>query len=101
MGKAQRIDQTGIANSFSDAIGEMEGAGWYRILSVLEDDEQVYLYAREGNGRIVGLTVLVNDGGEEVVLVNIVGDIDPVVLGKALSDLDQLKDYEHLLGGGQ
>ena len=38
-----------------------------------------------------------NDGADEVVLVNIVGDIDPVVLGRALSEMDKLKNYEQFL----
>ncbi len=101
VGSPQRVDQSAIAFSFGDAIAKMESAGWYRILRVLEDEEQVYLYAREGDGRIVGLTVLVNDGEEEVVLVNIVGDIDPVVLGKALSKLDKLKDFEQYMNGDE
>lgn len=97
VGSPQRVDTSALEFSFQDAIAKLESAGWYRILRVVEDEEQVHLYAREGEGRIVGLTVLVNDGGDEVVLVNIVGDIDPVVLGRALSDMDKLKNYEQFL----
>lgn len=101
VGSPERVDQSAIAFSFEDAIAKMESSGWYRILRVLEDEEQVYLYAREGEARIVGLTVLVNDGGDEVVLVNIVGDIDPVVLGKSLSKLQNLKDFEQYMNDGE
>jgi hypothetical protein len=101
VGSPQRVDQSALEFSFQDAIANMESTGWYRILRVLEDEEQVYLYAREGDGRIVGLTVLVNDGAEEVVLVNIVGDIDPVALGKSLSKLDNLKNFEQYMNDGE
>lgn len=101
VGSPQRVDQSALEFSFQDAIANMESAGWYRILRVIEDEEQVHLYAREGDGRIVGLTVLVNDGSDEVVLVNIVGDIDPVALGKSLSKLDNLKNFEQYMNDGE
>ena len=73
------------------------GDGWQKILSVEENDEQVYLYALESAGNIVGLTVFVNEGREEVVVVNIVGDINPETLGRLLAnmrdfDLDEIME---------
>ena len=51
-----------------DAVAHLESTGWDRILRVEEEDEQVYLFARESEGMIVGFTVLVGDpdpgGGE-------------------------------------
>jgi hypothetical protein len=35
------------------------------------------------------------------VLVNIVGDIDPVALGKSLSKLDNLKNFEQYMNDGE
>jgi hypothetical protein len=62
-------------------------SGWDKILTVEEEDEQVYLYSLEQGEAIAGLTVLVNDGGDEVVLVNIAGSIDPRTLGRLLSNV--------------
>ena len=69
--------------------------------AVLEDDEQVYLFGMESGGTINGLTVLVNDGGDDIVVANIVGAIDPVVLGRLLAGLDEMPDLEGLLQVGE
>ena len=97
VGSPQGADATTIAYSFETAIANLESSGWNRILRVMDEGEQVHIFAREGNGNIVGLTVLVNDGDEEIVLVNIVGDIDPVVLGKMIAKADQLPNLERFM----
>jgi hypothetical protein len=61
---------------------------------VIEDDAQVYLFARERGGAIVGLTVLVNDDDDELVLANVVGTIDPVLLGRVIAKMDKLPNLE-------
>ncbi|TFG39943.1 MAG: DUF4252 domain-containing protein [Candidatus Aminicenantes bacterium] len=100
VGAPQGADATTIAHSFDSAISTMEGAGWSRILRVVDEGEQVYLFARENAGRIAGLTALINDENEEIVLVNLVGDIDPVVLGKVIAKADRLPDLEQFMAGG-
>ncbi len=75
----------------TDAQATLGSAGWQKILSVEESDERVYLYALESAGNIVGLTVFVNEGSEEVVVVNIVGDINPETLGRLLANM---KDFD-------
>ena len=75
----------------------MEGAGWSRILRVVDEGELVFMFARENAGRIAGLTVLINDENEEIVLVNLVGDIDPVVLGKVIAKADRLPNLEQFM----
>jgi hypothetical protein len=90
-----------VGTGFDRAVGELEGSGWKRILSVLEEDEQVYLHAREREGMIVGLTAMVNDGGEEVVLVNVVGSIDPVLLGRVIGKLGELPGLERFVGADE
>ena len=101
VGEPQGADPSTIAHSFDRAITTMESSGWSRILKVVDGGEQVYLFAREGQGRIVGLTALVNDEDDEIVLVNIMGDIDPVLLGKLLASVDRLSDLEHLVDAGE
>ncbi len=101
VGSPQGVDPAAIAASFERAVSTMEGAGWKRILSVRDEGEQVYLFSRESAGTIVGLTLLVSDGGEELVLVNVVGAIDPVLLGRVIAKADQLPQLESYLGAGQ
>ena len=80
-----------MAQKIAAAKATLEGAGWKKILSVEESDEHVYLYALESAGNIVGLTVFVSEGSEEVVVVNIVGDINPETLGRLLANM---KDFD-------
>lgn len=101
VGSPKSADPDRIAKSFQTAVTGMEASGWKRILSVLDEGEQVFLFSREDGGRIVGLTLLVSDGGEELVLVNVVGAIDPVLLGRVIAKADQLPQLESYLGGGQ
>jgi hypothetical protein len=94
-----RPDQAeAIRAALDRAVGQLEGSGWKRILSVLEEDEQVYLFARELEGVIVGLTAMVSDGGGEVVLVNVVGSIDPVLLGRVIAKAGDLPGLERFAG---
>ena len=97
VGSPSGAEKSAITRSFQDAIARLESAGWKRILSVEEDDEQVYLHALESDGNILGLTVLVNDGAEEIVAVNIVGVIDPRTLGRLIASMDEMPDLEGLM----
>jgi hypothetical protein len=97
VGSPQKADASAVNNAVGDAVAALESSGWDRILRVEEEDEQVFLFARESEGMIVGITVLVNDAGEEVVLVNVVGSIDPVTFGKALAKMDQMPDLDELM----
>ena len=94
VGSPSGADASTIAHSIENAKAELESSGWDRILSVEEDEELVYVFAVESGGRIQGVTVLVNDGAEEIVLVNIVGDIDPRVLGRAIASMDEIPNLE-------
>ena len=96
VGSPSGADAAAIASSFEKAVSTLEAAGWNRILRVSEEDERVELFARDDGGRIAGLTLLVNDGGDEVVLVNILGDIDPVLLGRVLAEADHMPMLEEL-----
>lgn len=93
VGSPQGIDPTAISSKFDGAVKTMEGAGWNRILSVIDDDARIYLFARERGGAIVGLTALVNDD-DELVLANVVGTIDPVLLGRVIAKMDRLPNLE-------
>jgi hypothetical protein len=97
VGAPSGVGASTVAQKMADAQAALGGAGWQKILSVEEGNEQVYLYALESAGNIAGLTAFVNEGGEEVVVVNIVGDINPETLGRLLAnikdfDLDELME---------
>jgi len=98
VGAPEGADAAAVTASFNAAVSRLETSGWKRILSVEEDDEQVYIFAREIQGAIAGLTVLVNDSAEEIVVVNIVGNIDPRLLGRLIANMDEMPDLEGLLG---
>jgi len=97
VGNPSGVDAATVARKMADAQATLGAAGWQKILSVEETDEQVYLYAIESGGNIAGLTAFVNGEGDEVVIVNIVGDINPEVLGRLLAnmrdfDLDEIME---------
>lgn len=94
VGSIDSVDVATVASRIDDAVSRLTASGWDQILKVVEEGEQVYLFAREDAGSIVGLTVLVNDGGEEAVVVNIVGTIDPSTLGRMLSDIGEIPDLK-------
>jgi hypothetical protein len=86
---------------FENAISRLEAAGWTAILKVNADETLVRLYTKEVDGLIVGLTAMVNDDNEEAVLVNIVGRLDPRLIGKLIAKADEI-DFGELgfeLGG--
>jgi hypothetical protein len=71
-----------------------EDSGWMQTIKVQEDGEtesvQVFMKAGE-NGNVQGLAVFVNDLPESLVFVNIAGDIQPELLGKAVAFATQGK----------
>ncbi len=99
VGNPRTLDPSTIEFRVQEAVANLEASGWVRNVRVEDDGEQVYLFSRESGGMIVGVTVLVNDEADEVVLVNIVGSIDPVTFGKALSQMDTLPDLDELVAG--
>ena len=97
VGSPEGADAAAVTASFNAAVSRLETSDWKRILSVEEDEEQVYIFAREMEGAIAGVTVLVNDSGEEIIVVNIVGNIDPRVLGRLIANMDEMPDLEQFM----
>jgi len=65
----------------------LEGHGWHSIVRVREKGDQSYIYLKEEDGQIVGLTILAIDAEDEAALINIVGRIDPAEIGRLGRDL--------------
>ena len=66
-----------IARNFERMGGKLLDDGWDPVMLVREEGELVQMYARFIDGRMRGLTIVSADESE-VVVVNVMGDIDPV-----------------------
>ena len=73
---------------------ELDSKGWEHVVTAQKDEQDVGVYLKTRNkDTIQGVVVLVKDGKEAAVFVNIVGDIKPeqlAMLGEKLH-IDPLK----------
>jgi hypothetical protein len=90
VGSLEGQDRATVEAEFERAINMLEGAGWDVMVRVDDGEEQVRVFVKQGTDTIQGLAVLVNDAYEEAVLVNIVGDFDPSLIGSLMSSMDDL-----------
>ena len=51
-------------------------------MRVRDQGQETFIYMKEQDGRIVGLTVLTFKPGEEAAVINIAGRIDPAQIGR-------------------
>jgi Na+-translocating ferredoxin:NAD+ oxidoreductase RnfG subunit len=57
---------------------DLEGKGWERIVKVVKQEQDVGIYLKtQGKDTVQGLAVVVLDGKQQAIFVNIVGDIKP------------------------
>lgn len=87
------VDQ--IAATMADIAGNLEQAGWERVVRVREEQDHVDIYVRmSGDAQLVhGIAIMVAEPNETV-LVNIVGDIS----GNDLAALSRRFDIDALAG---
>jgi hypothetical protein len=90
-------DPRAVMDFIEDASGELERDGWQRAVYINDDDERVHIYVKFGDGsNVAGMTVMIADGDDEAVFINIAGVINPETLGAvsraAGIDLDDLTD---------
>ena len=72
-----------------DTVRQLEGRGWKPVFRVREGGERIFLYLKEdAAGAISGVFVMAAEPGDSVTLVNIVGDFDPVELGRLGASLN-------------
>jgi hypothetical protein len=100
VGSVADRDQTVIRATIDGAVKRLEASGWYRTVTVRDEEEAVVVLALEQAGLLRGLTVFVHDGDEEVVLVNIAGDMDPEAIGSLISNVDQLGSLREAIAEG-
>jgi len=74
------VDEDGdtdrIADNFNDMGGKLLDDGWSPVMLVREEGELVQMYMKASGKGISGLTIVSADD-EEVVVINVMGDIDP------------------------
>jgi hypothetical protein len=80
---------------------QLEGKGWERIVTAQEKGQDVGVYLKtENKDTVQGVVVLVLDGRNQAVFINVVGDIKPdqlAMLGEKLH-IDPLKKIGGKIG---
>lgn len=66
---------------------ELLDDGWENVMAARQEGEQVHMLVRVVEGQIRGVTVLVSDDSEAVI-VNLMGEIRPELFGEAMTALD-------------
>ena len=80
-------DEERIARNFERMGHKLNDDGWSPVMLVREEGELVQMYAKPSDGHIKGLTIVSADG-DEVVVVNVMGDIDPMYYQDVMLALD-------------
>ena len=70
-------DSERIVRNFEHMGNKLAKDGWAPVMLIREEGELVQMYAKASDTGIKGLTI-VSAGDEEVVVINVMGDIDPV-----------------------
>jgi hypothetical protein len=81
-------DPVRVAERLDAMSKKLQHKGWEPVMLVREDDEQAHMLIRTRNGNIRGMVVMVSDQAEEVVLVNLMGDLKPEMFSDAMVALD-------------
>jgi hypothetical protein len=100
VGSAGELDATAVRSAIDAATKRLEQSGWYRMVSVRDEEESVHVLALENSGVLQGLTAFVQDGSGEVVLVNIAGEMSPEMIGSLVSNIDHLEGLTEELQAG-
>jgi len=79
----------------------LEDHGWHSTVRVRDKGDETYIYLKEADGQMVGLTILSVQHGQEAALINIVGKLDPAQIGRIGRSLNipQLQKAQPRSGG--
>ena len=80
-------DSGRIAENFEHMGSKLNKDGWQPVMLVREEGELVQMYAKPSGSGMQGLTIVSADD-DEVVVVNIMGDIDPAYYKDVMVALD-------------
>ena len=81
------LDEGALRAKIGRTVHWLEDRGWKSTMRVRDKGEETYIYLREVDGKIAGLTLLTLEPGDEAVVINIVGRIDPAQLGRLSQSL--------------
>jgi hypothetical protein len=82
------VDEGSLRTRIGRTVRWLEDRGWKSTLRVKEKGEETYIYLKESGGKIDGLTLLSLTPGDEAVVINIVGRIDPAQIGRLAQHFD-------------
>lgn len=80
-------DNERIASRFDRMGGKLSNDGWEPVMLIREEGELVQMYSKSSDKGMHGLTIVSADD-EEVVVVNVMGDINPENFGDVMVALD-------------
>ncbi len=80
-------DSTRLQSRLKDTSQELQNKGWEVLVKVQEENEQTLVMSRIKNEVMTGIVILVLDE-QEMVFVNLMGNINPAHLGDILRELD-------------
>ena len=81
-------DASKVADRMQNMSTRLQDDGWEPVMLVSQEDEQGHMLMRMVDGQIRGMTVLVLDGNDEAVIVNLMGEIDPTQFTDVMVALD-------------
>ncbi|HEV8582682.1 MAG TPA: DUF4252 domain-containing protein [Thermoanaerobaculia bacterium] len=84
------VDAATVRGKIGQAVRWLEDRGWKSTLRAREEGEETYIYLKETDGKISGLTLLALDPTDEAVVINIVGHIDPAQIGRLSQSVGRL-----------
>lgn len=76
-----------IVHKFERMGKKLSNDGWQPVMLVNEDDEMVQMFAKPSTSGMQGLTIVSADD-EEVVVINVMGDIEPEYFGDVMVALN-------------
>jgi len=82
------------------ALRWLEERGWQSTVRVRDKQDETYIYVKQADGQIVGLTILTLGSDQEAALINIVGKLDPAQIGRLGRSLD-LPQLQKVPTGGK
>jgi hypothetical protein len=74
-------DAGAVKTKIERAVKWLEGRGWRSTMRVRDQGQETFIYLKESDGKVQGLTLLSFDPKDEAVFINIVGRIDPAQIG--------------------
>lgn len=78
--RSQEREQVEV--QIAQAAKLLEQQGWEKVVRVREAEEQAYIYLKTEDKVIAGLLVMTIEAKEGLTFVNLVGDLDPMELGR-------------------